>query len=64
MRIKDIYPQPMIVEILADARAIQVHLDAITAHEFECGTVIPMRINLGSWEQMRLAQARMIREAS
>lgn len=51
-----------IIEILTDCKAIDAHTDAIVDHVIATGTAIPMR-PIGIWEQMRLDQRKLIRQA-
>lgn len=61
--ITELFTQNEIVQILADVHEINEHLDACIAHVMKTGTPVPMRVNLGFWEEMRLDQAAMIRSA-
>lgn len=51
-----------VTEILADATEIEQRLADARWRTTLIGTPVPLRTGLGSWEQMRLDQARLIRE--
>lgn len=52
-----------VTEILTDATEIEQRLADVRWRTTLIGTPVPLRTGLGTWEQMRLDQARLVREA-
>lgn len=51
-----------VTEILTEATEIEQRLADARWRTTLIGTPVPLRTGLGTWEQMRLDQARLIRE--
>jgi hypothetical protein len=50
-------------EIVKDAAEIEIRMAEVNWRTHLLGHPVPLRTGLGTWEQMRLDQARMIRAA-
>jgi hypothetical protein len=61
--VKDVWTIQQVTEILTDAGEIEQRLADARWRTYLLGHPVPLRTGLGHWEQMRLDQARVVREA-